>query len=493
MIGVQSALRLCHFCGAWEGSPHTEECPRDEFTASKLESCVKTPLWMHQKEAFNFAFPKRGVLLAMDMGTGKSLTTIALILSRKHQRVLIQCPLSVVNVWPREFGKHAETPVVVESLNSGTVKDKQKLAAQAVERATTLGRPCVIVINYESAWREPFGNWAMRAGFDCLVADESHRIKAPGGKASLYCGRLGKVIPYRILLTGTPFPHSPLDAYGQYRAMDTSIFGWSYTAFRAKYAIMGGYEGHQVLGFRDLDDLHKRFYSAAFRVKKEEVLSLPEVMHETRHVELCPKARRVYQELERDFCADVGKGIITAANALVRLVRLQQLTSGYGVTEDGDIAQIDSGKQEALADLLEDLPADEPVCVFARFTHDLRVIQETATSAGRKYFEVSGEKKELDSWQTDSGGSVLGLQTQAGGLGIDATRARYCVYYSHSLSLGDYEQSLARVHRPGQTRNVVYYSLVASKTVDETIVGSLRDKKEVIESVLSKAKQEKAL
>ena len=74
---------------------------------------------------------------------------------------------------------------------------------------------------------------------------------------------------------------------------------------------------------------------------------------------------------------------------------------------------------------------------------------------------------------------------QSGGVGIDCSRAAFAFYYSLGFSLGDYEQSLARLRRPGQTRMVRYYHLVAPGTVDEQVYAALRDRKHVIESVMT--------
>jgi hypothetical protein len=69
-------------------------------------------------------------------------------------------------------------------------------------------------------------------------------------------------------------------------------------------------------------------------------------------------------------------------------------------------------------------------------------------------------------------------------VGIDLSRAAYAFYYSLGFSLGDYEQSLARLRRPGQTRCVRYYHLVAPGTVDEQVYAALRERRSVIEAVL---------
>jgi SNF2 family DNA or RNA helicase len=77
----------------------------------------------------------------------------------------------------------------------------------------------------------------------------------------------------------------------------------------------------------------------------------------------------------------------------------------------------------------------------------------------------------------------------AGGLGIDLTAARRCVYYSLGFSLGDYEQSLARLHRPGQGHPVTYYHLVAEGTVDRRVYRALSKRRDVVESVLEELKR----
>jgi hypothetical protein len=417
---------------------------------------------------------------------GKSWVAAALVAGRDHRRVLITCPLSVVPVWPKQFATHSARNELVLPL-IGPVSKKRDIAEKAIEFAKD--RPLVLVINHESAWREPFGTWAMRAGFDCVIHDECHRLKSAQGKASIWASRMAKVVPYRIGLSGTPFPHSPLDGYGVCRAIDSAVFGGSFVGYRNRWAIMGGFEGKQVIGWRNLDELNRLFYTIAIRKTKAECLDLPDFHHVIVPIKMTGRSAKLYRDLETDFIAEVRSGVITAGNALVRMLRLQQMTSGYCVV-DGVVERIGEEKQKALADLLEDVGRDEPFVVFCRFRHDLREIERVATEAGRKYYEVSGDRKELDAWNADKPGAVLGVQTQSGGLGIDLTKSRYVCYYSQVLSLGDYEQSLARVHRPGQTRSVTYFHLLAGRTVDEKIHVALREHKSVIDEVLRRAKED---
>ena len=98
---------------------------------------------------------------------------------------------------------------------------------------------------------------------------------------------------------------------------------------------------------------------------------------------------------------------------------------------------------------------------------------------------MSGERKDLERWQAGDA-AILGVQMQSGGVGIDCSRAAYAFYYSLGYSLGDYEQSLARLRRPGQTRCVRYYHLVCQGTVDEQVYAALRERRNVVDAVLQK-------
>ncbi|MCH1569866.1 MAG: DEAD/DEAH box helicase, partial [Longimicrobiales bacterium] len=418
------------------------------------------------------------------MGTGKTRCALEVARRTKAQRILVLCPLSVVPAWQSQI--ELFTPeVAAVPLLKGTVRKKHEHAKAKMLEAHVRLQPCAIIVNYESARSAPLGDWLREQQFDLLVLDESHRIKSPGGTTSRWVSRLAQTCKRRLALTGTPMPHSPLDVYGQFRALAPTLFGWSFVRFRRQYAQMGGFQGKQVTGYQRIEELQRKLADFTYQADRS-VLDLPDALHEQRVVELTPKARKLYEDLDRDFAAQVEAGEITAANALVKLLRLQQLTSGRVTVEQGDdliLHQVDTAKQDALRDLLEDLPADEPVVVFGRFSSDLTAVHEAAKATGRASLELSGKRRELEAWQAGEA-PVLAVQIQSGGTGIDLTRARYCCYLSTGFSLGDYEQSLARVHRPGQSRPVVYYHFVARNTIDEKVYGALRQRKQVVEAVL---------
>jgi SNF2 family DNA or RNA helicase len=463
------------------------------------------PAWKHQARAYWFVHHNPATMLAMQMGSGKSAVVVWTVANMKpNARVLILCPKSVVRVWPKQFQLHTERPVVVTPLDKGSVLQKRDQAIRAMQEAFRANQPFVGVINYESAWRDPFSEWALKGEWDLVVLDESHKIKAPGGKASMFCTALGKHAHKRMCLTGTPMPHSPLDVYSQYRFLDPGVFGTSFARFRAEFAIMGGYGGYQILGWRNLEELTRRMYTIAYRVETRDVLDLPPATHITRYATLGPQARKIYNKLEADFIAwlesgraqadqdedtepSTDKKAVVANHVLTRLLRLAQVANGFAKDEDGHEHQVDTGKEEVLEEELDNLPSTEPVIIFCRFQHDLDLVHRVTKKLDRCSLELSGRRNQLQEWQ-DGKAPILAVQIQAGGAGIDLTRAAYVFYFSTGYSYGDYDQSLARAVRPGQVRPVTIIHVIAEGTIDEKIMQVLEGRAALVAGAMAEQK-----
>ena len=447
---------------------------------------VIPPLWSHQIAALEFARRREGVMLAMEMGTGKTRTAIEL--ARGCETILVACPLSVAPVWKREFETYApETSIVM--VDRGKNSDRALIASGGIDFARAVHVPVVVVINHESLWREPFGLFARGMKWDLIVIDECHRAKAPGGRFSRYLDVLRRSQPdaRRLGLTGTPMPHSPLDLYAQMRFIDPSLFGTSFVRFRLRYAVMGGYQQHEVVGYQNTDELMERFGRVAFQAKKQDVLDLPPEVDVEIPVALEGTTMQLYERFERDFYAEVAEGSITATNALVKLLRLQQITSGVLKLDDGTILSSSDAKEGVLEDLLADL--SEPVVVFGRFVADLDAVARVCARLGKVYGEVSGRRKDLDAGRYPSGKDVLGVQIQAGGVGIDLSAASVGVFLSTGFSLGDYLQARSRLHRPGQRNKVTFVHLNAVNTIDVKVFWALKHRLQVVEELLKKGRE----
>lgn len=444
--------------------------------------------WGHQRKAHFFAGELHGAALLMGMGCGKSLTAISLLTTRQRDKNLIICPKSVLTVWPHEFRKHLNEEWLITAPMKRTIKDRAKEARKWMDFAQAKGQPFVLLINYEAFWRSDFATLIQSTTWDTIVYDECHKLKDPTSNVSKFAHKLVANSRYRLGLTGTFLPHSPLDAFSQYKAIDPSVFGGSYYRHKIYYSQLGGFQGREVVGYLNQEELNRKIESIGIQIKSD-VLDLPEEIHSFRTCELSAQTRRVYEEMNADLYASIESGEITINNAMIKVLRLQQLTSGHIKTDDDRLLEYSTEKRELLEELLSEIPQDEPVVVFARFTPDVAHIQSAAKKLGRSTAELSGHVNEVADFQNGRA-NVLATQVQAGSLGIDLSRTCYCIFYSIGHSLGEYQQACKRINRPGQTRTVRYYHLLAEDTVDGRVYNAIQAKQDVINYILHGIKEE---
>jgi len=464
----------------------------------QLHMPIRACPYDHQRRAFSFACQmfglaghdppsSRGVALLMEMGTGKSLTTIAvagrLFLEQKIERMLIVAPLSIFGAWQEEFRKFADFEYSLVILNGSEFKKTEKL-----RQMPTSGLR-VAVINYESAWRLEKELTAWDA--DIIVCDEGHKIKTHNIAASKCMHRLGVKARYRMLLTGTIITNKAIDVFSPYKFLNPVVFGNSFYAFRNRYFDMVGYGNHTpVMKANMAEELTRRIHSIAFRATKAECLDLPETTEIVRTVELEPQARRLYQELVRDSYAQIKGGEITAVNVLTRLLRLSQLNGGFlRVDETDRVERVSSAKLDALSDIVESAAHEGgKLVIIARFLPEIDAITAMLARKEIGYSLITGAVKDRDEqvrrFQTDPDVTVFVGQIATAGLGITLTAADKMVFYSLDYSMSNFEQTKARIHRVGQRIPCTYIYLVAENTIDTKVLKALRDKADLAKALI---------
>lgn len=475
--------------------------------------------WLHQRQAYHFALPQEACALVMGMGTGKSLVSVKLYEAWGVDLVIELCPSKVRKVWPREFAKWGDRDWIVDNgsfrKRDGSLRKNVPLAKRVermqenILRGRDEGRPVAIIVNYEAAWQGAMRELILDLEPDVLGFDEVHKVKSPGGKWSKFAAEARKRAERRLGKTGTFIPHSEPDVYGECRALDPGVFGTNFGEFQRRFFRMGGFENREVQGF--LSDAAEREFNETWQqiayICDEDVLDLPGALDlPPVTCQLGPEASKAYKEISEDFITWVGSDgddgePVTAANALARLLRLQQVTSGHlpvGEDEERVIVTLGQEKKRLLLDWLDDIPEGEPVVVYARFTEDLKRIREAAEETGRRYAEISGQREDgliEDADDPTSDGmmtpdcDLLGVQIQAGGEGVDFTRSCHGYFYSLILDLGLYLQVRKRQDRPGQTRPVRFSFGIAEGTVDEVILNALERREDVVTACIRAAKE----
>ena len=452
---------------------------------------IRAAPYEHQRRAAAFALDRLsrggGAALLMEMGTGKTLTSIGIVgqlwKERRIARLLIVAPLSILGVWRDEFDKFAGYDYCLSVLE-GTAARKADTIRHMAGKSLQ-----VLVINYESAWRmeKELAEWRP----DMIVCDEGHKIKTHNIAASKAMHRLAGKAKYRLLLTGTVITNKPIDVFSQYKFCDPAIYGNSFYQFRNRYFDMVGFGGYTPVMKRSMEgEFTERLHSIAFRATKAECLDLPEFTDIVQRIDLEPQAMRIYRQLVRDSYAELAEGSVTVTNVLSQLLRLSQLTGGYVGNDDaGGVTQVSTAKLDALADLVDGAVADgRKIVVIARFVPEIHAIGKMLEKKKIRYAQISGEIRDRDAqiaaFQNDPDVPVFIGQIATAGLGITLTAASLMVFYSLDYSMSNYEQTRARIHRVGQKNECTYIHLVARGTVDEKVLKALHDKANLAKSLV---------
>jgi hypothetical protein len=343
---------------------------------------------------------------------------------------------------------------------------------------------------------------------DGLLVHNCHAIKGAQSNTSKLLGKIGQLCPRRLILTGTPTPHSPGDVYGQWRFLDPSAFAGpdgkmvSWSRWLNGYAIMGGFQGRQIVGWRDIDDMEERMARKSSVVYTRDCHDLPELRVQKHVFELSAAEQRAYDEMRRDLLTVVEDDTITATNKLVSVLRLRQVTSGFLPNEDGVVRQVGTTRQELALGLIENLLASEKrVVVFAWSKHEvdsvyvaLATARPWDTAVYRIAGDVSSAAREAalkcfaDAKFDER--AVMVAQCDSLNSGTNAlVGASHVLYLSLTNNAGVWQQSLARLHRPGQTADkVVAHVLQAANSIDQHMLDSLEGRVDMQEALMEHVK-----
>lgn len=476
-----------------------------EDPAPLLPYPVKANLYKHQIRGANMALRAFGALDAktpgggfgelFEMGCGKTLTTIAvagaLYNLGKIDRVLVVAPTSVCSVWPHDLNQFAAFPWEARVL----LGDKKKRLKTLNELENWPFKALrIAVINYESTHRE--GIYEALAAYkpDLIVCDESQRIKNPSAAQSKALHKLGDAAPFRMILSGTPVQNNAVDLYSQYRFLDPAVYGANFYAFKNRYCIMGGYGQHQIVGYRNMDELVEKEHSVAYRVTKEECLDLPQQTFINRYVQFTDAEQAIYEQLRKSSFLELETGEnVTATTILTMYLRLMQLTGGFLTADESTRPkQVNTAKLDALADIVDDYVVDagKKLVIFARFRAEIAAIENLLRLRKIQYGSIYGDVpmeergKIVEDFQTNPDTKVFVAQIQTAGLGITLHAASTAVFYSYDYNYANYAQALARIHRIGQRFPVTYIHLVVDGSIDEKILAALENKEDMAKTVV---------
>jgi len=431
----------------------------------------KVQPYEHQVKMIKMGMVFEKLAYLCEMGTGKTMVITILTVIRAVPTLII-CPTTVMENWIKEYHKFTDLKPI---LLYGTSKKR----IQLLKDGMTGTKPPVFIINYEGllVLNKYTHSRLLLKQFKQVVLDESSKIKSPKAKRSKTIVKLFSETPFKYILSGTPVTQGPLDIYMQYQFLDPAFLGGgSFYAFRNYYAVMGGYGGYEIQGYKHIDELEQKISAHAIQIKKEDCLDLPDKVYEKREIEMSPEQRQQYNSMRDDMILELqDQENITAGIILTKLLRLQQISSG-AYLEKGKNAKLDELEQ-----VLDETSGKHKI-IWCRFRDTMKLIERLLQARGTSYCTMHGDttnrQEIIDDFQEGKYEVFLG-QINTGGMGITITRATYTIYYENTFSLEDRLQSEDRNHRAGQTNKVTYIDLVYKGSIDQHILASISKKQDI--------------
>ena len=453
-------------------------------------------LYGFQAAGVRFLAHGKGVLMADEMGTGKTVQSLTAIELEGAWPALVICPNSVKHNWAREVAMWtAGEAVVIE----GTADQRRKLIAK-VATLVSEGIPAVAIINYESLLKHtkqaPFGNTVLteekkrekelnEIPWTTVVVDEAHRIKSPKDWARAVWG-VSESAQYRFALTGTPIVNDPDDLWSIMRYVAPGEYP-SRSRFRDRYCLVrpGWHGGLENLGLRE--DARPEFNTLTgpriIRRTKAEVLpQLPEKIVTEELIPLTPAQKKAYGQLVKVMMAEVKDGILFATDPLTLIGRLRYLACAIPVVdEEGKVLSLEgnSNKLDRIKDILDNT-GDEPLVVYAQSRKLIEYFERELDNHVSVHGNVSAAQRQLaiDTFQAGEARVFLAT-TGAGAEGITLTAANRLVVAMEDWSNVKNKQAHDRIHRIGQERGVEIITLVSEGTIEEA-VSQATDRKEAM-------------
>jgi len=433
----------------------------------------------YQRRSVDFIKDRRRCGLFLDMGLGKSVSTLTaaldLIQSFAVHKVLVVAPLRVANsVWAQEAQKWSHLKALRVSVCTGP--SKKRLGALQMDAD-------IYVINRENVeWLvEHYGT---RWPFDMVVIDESSSFKNASSKRFKAMRRVLPYTQYMALLTGTPSPNGLIDLWSQIYLIDFGqSLGRTMTAYKQRF-FEADYMGYKFKA-RDGSEgsIHNLIAPFTVHMSAEDYLDLPPRIDLTIKTQMPDAALQRYKDFERTLLAELDDGdVVEAMTAAVLANKLLQYANGGLYTDDKkNWSDIHSAKLDALAEILED-NAGENVLVSYNYRFDLERLQKRFPDA----VVLDKQQETIDRWNRGETRLLLAHPASAGhGLNIQAGGS-LIVWFGMTWSLENYLQFNARLHRQGQTKPVRIIHLVTEDTIDERVLAVLGNK-ERSQSALLKA------
>lgn len=423
----------------------------------------------YQKYAIDYIKTHPVTALFLDMGLGKTVTTLTAIRDLMYdtfeiQRVLVVAPLRVArDTWPEEIRKWDHLKELTCSVVVGNMVERRRALQKEAD---------IYIVNRENlAWL--YQN--SRLDFDMVVLDELSSFKNAQSKRFKAMKAMRPKVKRIVGLTGTPSGNGLMDLWAEFRLLDMGErLGKYISQYRSLYFKPDKRNGMVVFSYKPLPGAEEVIYhqiaDITVSMKANDYLEMPKLVSVAKEVTLSEKEKKRYDELKKSLVLELPGGEVTAANAASLTMKLSQMANGAIYTDDKNVVSIHDRKLDALEDLVESANG-QPVLVAYWFKHDKDRIQKRMEARELK------ESQDFADWNARKIPVAL-IHPASAGHGLNLQQGgSILIWFGLTWSLELYQQTNARLWRQGQqSRTVIIQHIVAKGTIDERILKVLEHK-----------------
>jgi SNF2 family DNA or RNA helicase len=425
------------------------------------------------------------------MGAGKSASVLTALdtlqLAGEDHPVLVLAPLRVARTtWPEEVRKwsHLRGMSVMPIVGN-----------EAERRAALRYDAQVYTCNYEQLeWLVNY--FGERWPFRTVIADEMSKLKSfrlrQGGRRA---AALAKVAHHKVRrfigLTGTPASNGLQDLWGSVWFIDQGKrLGRTFDSFKQRW-FQRSYDGFGSIALPHAQEqIQAALKDVCLTVDLKDYVDIADPVVSNVYVDLPPKARGLYKDMEKQMFMELSGHEVEAFNAAARTIKCLQLASGACIVDDkGNWERIHDAKIEALEDIVEEANG-APVLVAYKFKADLARIM----SAFPKARQLDSDPTTIKDWNAGRIPLLLAHPASAGhGLNLQ-DGGNVLVFFGVDWNLEEHMQIIERIGptrqmQAGHNRVVFIYRIIARDTVDELVLERLDGKREIQDILLSAMKR----
>jgi superfamily II DNA or RNA helicase len=455
-----------------------DEIRKDPKKHELRKTLLKAELLPYQMDGIAFAAGAGRAILADDMGLGKTIqgVGVAELLAREAgiSRVLVICPTSLKSQWRNEINKFSD-------------RTSQLIMGTAADRAPQYNNDSFFTIcNYEQVLRDIMPIESAR--WDLIVLDEGQRIKNWEAQTTRVVKSLKS--QFALVLSGTPLENRLDELYSVVQFVDGRHLGPGFRFFN-QYRITD--EKGYVLGYKNLNELRAQLKPILLRRTRGMVMKdLPPRNTQIIHIPPTEEQRALHIANARIIAAITRKPYINEMD----LLKLRQAMMMCRMCADSTYLVDKQGpgystKLQSLDELFEQLfvDGDHKAVVFSEWTKMLDLIEPLLRKRKVPFVRLEGKVPQnkrqqiVNEFQNNPKCKVF-LSTNAGSTGLNLQAADTIVNVDLPWNPAVLEQRIARAHRMGQKRPVNVYILVTEDTLEEQLLTTIGQKKELAMAAL---------